>query len=208
MHSSQTQFILKESMAENGSGVDDDAVKTSETLPPSHILQDGTFANLPSPTKTEHIRFFERSIARHGLLEDDLKPAASEKDNEAEEEQKAVEEPKIHPLALASARLQSNGISELNRAINLNNLAATGEYFGLRNIVESSPAGDTNKHIQALYVLKRKRKAFQMASETLVRHHKRLAAALVVQSQPDQRLRQLRPNWRIVAPEHVRCLRE
>lgn len=185
--------------------VGDDAVKASETLPPSHILQDGTFANLPPPSKVEHIRFFERSIARHGLLQDDLKPAEEKGDDEADEEQKEIEEPKIHPLALASARLQSNGISELNRAINLNNLAATGEYFGLRNIVESSPAAD-NKHIQALYVLKRKRKAFQMASETLVRHRKRLSAALVVQSQPDQRFRQLRPNWRIVAPEHVSYL--
>jgi hypothetical protein len=185
-----------------------------ETFPPSHILQDGTFANLPEPSKLEHIRFFERSIARYGLLGADLKlddetdggggtdGKAKMDDEDDDDRKKEIEQPKIHPLMMASARLQSSGINELNRAINLSNLAGAGEYFRLTNIVESS-IGDTNKHVQALYVLKRKRRAFQMASVALTRHRKRLAAALVVQSQPDQRLRRLRPHWRLVAPEHV-----
>jgi hypothetical protein len=192
-------------------GEEDAPSKASITFPPSHILQhDGTFANLPAPSKLEHIRFFERSIARHGLLEADLKPDGGtdgkpKVDEDDDGKKKEIEQPMIHPLLMASGRLQSSGINELNRAINLSSLAGAGEYFRLTNIVESS-IGDTDKHIQALYVLKRKRRAFQITSAALTRHKKRLSAALVVQSQPDQRLRRLRPHWRLVAPEHVGSL--
>jgi len=47
----------------------------------------------------------------------------------------------IHPLAMASAKLQSNGINELSKAINLNTLVIGNEYFGLSNIVNSQPSG-------------------------------------------------------------------
>ena len=47
----------------------------------------------------------------------------------------------IHPLAMASAKLQANGINELSKAINLNGLVIGNEYFGLSNIVNSQPSG-------------------------------------------------------------------
>lgn len=114
---------------------------TTTTRSPSHILADGTFVHLPPPTAAERVRFFERSIARHGLLRDDLAPGKDDEeekedtDKEGEEQEQAQQQ--IHPLALASARLQASGISELNRAINLYTLVSTGDYFGLSNIVSS-----------------------------------------------------------------------
>lgn len=113
--------------------------EVTQSLPPSHILADGRFVHLPPPTRKERIQFFERSIARHGLLQEDIenKKQSNEQDKK-EDEEKKKEKQKIHPLALASARLQADGINELNRAINLSTLVATGEYFGLSNIVDPS----------------------------------------------------------------------
>jgi hypothetical protein len=223
-----------------------------QTITPSHILPDGRFVHLPAPSARERSQFFERAIARHGLLEGNLKKSSNKTaavlDAEAakEEESKAESEPTIHPLALASAKLQSNGINELNRAINLSGLLSTGEYFGLSNIVDPSleiniptsseakqgegtksaeatsvttaavapnnKSGDENadasqelqeeQRIKAGFVLKRKYAQFLLAEKVLDRHQNRLAAAIVAQARPDQRLRQLRPHWRLVAPEH------
>jgi len=207
-----------------------------QSFPPSHILQDGRFIYLPPPSDAEKSKFFERSIGRHGLLEDDL---AEKKKPETEDEASTAKreaEPKVHPLALASARLQSNGTDELNRVINLSTLVQTGEYFGLSNIVDPSleiattapaapetkstePASSSSAAVQAtqpesasdmqeeqsikaFYVLKRKRAQFEKASTVLSRHQRRLAAAIVAEARPDARLRQLRPQWRLVAPEH------
>ena len=120
------------------------------TVCPSHILQDGTYVHLPPSSEFERTRFFERSVAKHGLLQDDLQIATAKRsrdessgvdDENLDTEKKSKTgkvEPQIHPLALASARIQSNGINELNRAINLQTLVATGEYFGLSNIVDLS----------------------------------------------------------------------
>jgi hypothetical protein len=118
--------------------VDQDDVEAT-SVPPSHILQDGRFVHLPPPTNRERSQFFERSIARHGLLEADLsaKKKAAEEEVQVEKDQDK-NEPKVHPLAMASAKLQANGISELNRAINLSTLVMTGEYFSLSNIVDPS----------------------------------------------------------------------
>lgn len=137
----------------------------TSTRPPSHILQDGTFVYLPLPSTRERIQFFERSIARHGLLQEDLRskePQTTQDDDDDnnkknnntcdtekigsfgarnDEKSDTTEDdtkPKIHPLALASAGLQSNGINELNRAINLYSLVAGGEYLGLTTIVDPS----------------------------------------------------------------------
>lgn len=204
----------------------------TRTLAPSHILADGRFVHLPDPSDRDRVNFFERSIARHGLLADDINPAKKQEEEEKEKE-KEKKEVKIHPLALASAKLQSDGVNELNRAINLNTLVATGEYFGLTNIVDPSleistdqqkptekegakpdaantiakPAAamvevEEEQRVKAMYVLKRKRAQFSNARDTLQRHRRRLAAAVVAQAQPDRRFRQLRPQWRLVAPEH------
>lgn len=220
------------------------------TMPPSHILQDGTFAHLPPPSDHERMRFFERSIARHGLLQDDLKASTTKPSPSAEETKEEGEKdtvsaaPRIHPLALASARLQSNGINELNRAINLQTLVATGDYFGLSNIVDPSlervsasdkppasgeessaavsgvdggsaagtaaaaaaaapqPVDDDEARVRASFLLHRKRAQFAHAAVTLKRHGHRVTAATVAQQQVDRRLRELRPVWRLVAPEH------
>ena len=206
----------------------------THSLPPSHILEDGRFIYLPPPNTVERSRFFERSIARHGLLQADMKlksvlsqEQAKKDDDDAEEEQDADGDeddktaPKVHPLAVASARLQANGLSELNRAINLSQLVTTGEYFGLTNIVdpslEGNAAGETKEGapsvvitaasqqidaIKSTFVLKRKRAQFQKASSTLERHEKRLKAAIQAQRVLDRRLFQLRQQWRLVAPEH------
>eukprot|EP00537_Pseudo-nitzschia_pungens_P001830 CAMPEP_0172373694 /NCGR_PEP_ID=MMETSP1060-20121228/52874_1 /TAXON_ID=37318 /ORGANISM="Pseudo-nitzschia pungens, Strain cf. cingulata" /LENGTH=144 /DNA_ID=CAMNT_0013100099 /DNA_START=208 /DNA_END=639 /DNA_ORIENTATION=+ len=43
-----------------------------QSFPPSHILEDGRLIYLPTPNALERTRFFERSIARHGLLQADM----------------------------------------------------------------------------------------------------------------------------------------
>jgi hypothetical protein len=189
----------------------------AQSLPPSHILEDGRFIYLPPPDNAERSRFFERSIARHGILQADI---VTDGENVQEKLQMDMEEPegdtdktapKVHPLAVASARLQSNGLMELNRAINLSHLVQTGEYFGLTNIVD--PSLEESKEggavvaqsidaIKSTFVLKRKRAQFQKATTTLERHEKRLRAAIEAQRVLDRRLFQLRQQWRLVAPEH------
>lgn len=191
------------------------------TLPPSHIQQDCTFVHLPPPSTAERVRFFERSIAKHGLLVDDLKDSQEQPVQEESEEKQDKTEPKLHPLALASSRLQDNGISSLNRSINLHGLVATNEYFGVANIVDPSleqrvtenerpssaaapPISSSleERRNKATFVLSRKRAQFTQAAVTLKRHKSRLLQVAASQRQPDQRLRKLRPQWRLVAPEH------
>ncbi len=223
------------------SAEDDTRNGIAQTFPPSHILEDGRLIYLPPPNAAERSRFFERSIARHGLLQADM-----EKTDESDQEKKKTDEnvskvlqenketeeedatkkdttaPKIHPLAVASARLQSNGLNELNRAINLATLVSTGEFFSYTNVVDPSydpeGAGDkkpktaetnvyysaeaTSQRTEALFSLKRKRAQFEKASEVLSRHEKRLWAGIQAQHVIDRRLFQLRQQWRLVAPEH------
>jgi hypothetical protein len=173
--------------------------ETAQSLPPSHILQDGRSVHLPPPTEAERQRFLERSIARYGLLESDLS-SSQPKDAEKSEKKEAT----IHPLAVASARLQANGISELSKAINLSGLVSSGEYFGLTNIIVEQAEKKTaeEEKIRAEYIGKRKRSQFQQASKVLERQERRLAAAISAQRVVDERLQQLRPRWRLVAPEH------
>jgi hypothetical protein len=142
---------------------DKDLMLLQTSLAPSHILQDGRFVFLPPPSALEQRRFVEHAIggARggHGLLQQDMKEMemmlmdttttkqeeeeeGDDDDDEDDEEEKTeqqtkqtttTQQMKIHPLALASARLQNEGINELNRAINLATLVNTGEYFGMSN---------------------------------------------------------------------------
>jgi len=51
----------------------------------------------------------------------------------------------VHPLAIASARLRSKGMEELNKAINLSGLVMGGEYFGLTHVVDQQQRLITNK---------------------------------------------------------------
>jgi hypothetical protein len=133
-----------------------------------------------------------------------------------------IAQPRIHPLAVASARLQSNGISELSKSINLAGLVSSDEYFTLSNIVnplldvkttitpeDKTEANDgvsngdvTDLSLRALFLGKRKRAQFEWASKALKRHEARLAAAVSAQQVIDRRLKELRPYWRLVAPEH------
>ena len=209
---------------------DDDDVKNGITqcIPPSHILEDGRFIYLPQPNAAERSRFFERSIARHGLLEADMKKEdvnfmEKERKEKEEEEEQDKTAPKVHPLAVASARIQANGLNELNRAINLATLVNSGEYFSYTNIVDpsleadaaaaksassvdrrpvGSPSEMTTQRTEALFCLKRKLVQFQKASQILQRHEKRLRAGIQAQKVIDRRLFQLRQQWRLVAPEH------
>lgn len=194
----------------------------TQSFPPSHILQDGRFIFLPEPSDRERSKFLERSIARHKLLNEEVKDddGDEEQDDDKMEEEGALEDStqqKIHPLAVASARLQANGVSELSKAINLTNLVSAGDYFGSSNIVNPQleagvdktsdkevevPVNAEDLALRALYLGKRKRAQFKWASEALERHEKRLAGALATQRIIDQRLLALRPRWRLVAPEH------
>ena len=67
----------------------------SETFPPSHILQDGRFIYLPPPTSLERSRYFERSIARYGLLETDMEQlmGSDKKDDTNEPPEKKKKNP-------------------------------------------------------------------------------------------------------------------
>jgi hypothetical protein len=189
----------------------------TRSIPPSHILEDGRFIYLPQPSKLEISKFFERSIARHGLLEADMIGKAVVKEDTASTTEEKDAAPKVHPLAVASARLQANGLSELNRTINLSGLVQTGEYFGLTTIVDPSletaqgetkaaePVQDDQEEepqVKASYILKRKRAQFERASQILERHQTRLEAARQAQAVVDRRLFRLRRQWRLVAPEH------
>ncbi|CAB9504461.1 expressed unknown protein [Seminavis robusta] len=250
---------------------EEDPSNVSNALPPSHILPDGRFIYLPPPNDVERSRFFERSIAKYGLLESDMQGTADDATKDEEENKEKSTEPRVHPLAVASARLQASGVAELNRAINLSTLVNTGEYFGLTNIVDpaldlgvptaptttataatpnaqgsatpntaatpnanttdkattddgskkpadpatpSTPANNKTaasqatkemqeeQRVKAKYTLKRKRAVFDKMSRVLQRHCHRLQSAMSAQAIPDARLKQLRPQWRLVAPEH------
>jgi hypothetical protein len=138
---------------------DDTKQEVTQSFPPSHILEDGRLVFLPPPNAMERSRFFERSIARHGLLQADMNKNSTSKTKEQdvkkilEEDQERKDDKeddknddkttlKIHPLAVASARLQSNGLNELNRAINLATLVNTGEFFSYTNVVDPSFEAD------------------------------------------------------------------
>jgi len=212
----------------------------TRSLPPSHILQDGRSVYLPPPTEVERARFLERCIAKHGLLNSDLSSQQhegrdkkdkdgdkeTEKDGGDKEDNDESAAQKIHPLATASARLNSNGINELSKAINLSGLVSSDQYFGLSNIVDPSlertTAGikgetsssvvakdstsedmeENESQLRAAYIGKRKRDQFVKATEFLEKQQERLAASVLAQSVMDDRLQQLRKRWRLVAPEH------
>ena len=122
---------------------------TKEYKAPNHILNDGTFIYLPEPTSKDRAKFFERSIAEYGLVS-----AVAEKEEETYKKQeepskKKQQEQKIHPLAIASARLQGYGISELSKAINLGGLVVSSDYLDLANIVSSSSAQQAQSEVKS-----------------------------------------------------------
>jgi len=59
-----------------------------------------------------------------------------------------------------------------------------------------------SQRVQTAYILKRKYVQFQQSARELKQHHQRLEAAIVAEHRPLSRLRQLRPHWRLTAPEH------
>lgn len=203
--STETTTLQEETLRKQG---------VTQSIPPSHILQDGRFIYLPEPTDHERSIFLQRSIARHNLLNGEASVEEEEKQNKEKKEE--ATEPTIHPLAVASARLQANGIAELSKAINLSGLVNTGEYFGLSNIVNPSLLDEVNTKdapqkvvaaqeeeiLKSTFLGKRKRSQFLMAEQTLTRHAQRLAASVAAQQVVDHRLTELRPLWRLVAPEH------
>ena len=209
----------------------------SLSIPPSHCLEDGRFVFLPPPNAAERSNFFERSIDRHGLLQSDMtttdqhaqkKIREGDKDRDDDKDDGITNNDdktrvKVHPLAVASARLQSNGLNELNRAINLATLVSTGDFFSYTNVVDPSFESDatgtmttnsdrklrtndsaeaTTERTEALFSLKRKRAQFEKASQVLQRHERRIWAGIQAQHVIDRRLFQLRQQWRLVAPEH------
>ena len=133
-------------------------LSTAVRKPPSHILADGTFVHLPEPTHAERAAFFERAVAQNRLVsatdqnidikdESDVIPEndkdsknskAQNNSSNSKKKKKDDETQKIHPIAIASARINGKGVQELSKAINLGDLVGFGEYFGLANIVNNA----------------------------------------------------------------------
>ena len=213
----------------------------SRLLPPSHVLPDGRTVRLPPPTDRERSSFFERAVAAERLIpvdgEDDGKRRreGGEATDGAEEDgrkRRKADSTRLHPLAVASARLRSQGIDEMSKAINLANLVAGGEYLGLTNVVERNPGGvesedgaadaqaeggsaagppgragedgaaALDRRLRARYVLRGRRAQYSSASAVLARHGRRLASSVSARRILDGRLRSLRRRWRLAAPEH------
>ena len=135
---------------------------------------------LPPPSAQEKASFFATSVAKLNLIradetQNDSKGKEKDVDENVDEnvdEKVAVDVDDvtkkdkkknekddtdlgiggIHPLAIASARLQTNGISELSKAINLANLVQTGEYFAFANVIESSLIQSNNGDISIMNV--------------------------------------------------------
>lgn len=109
--------------------------------------------HLPGHSDVERASFFARSVASHGLVSASASSGTAGTDADAGpgSSAAATEEvadgaadtggsntesaPAIHPLALASARLQMAGIAELSKAINLGGLVDGGDYLGLTSII-------------------------------------------------------------------------
>jgi len=136
----------------------------SNVVPPSHILADGRFIQLPPPSTLERAAYFERAVAVHGLIsgdgEEEKGNSKTAKSNKKQKEdasvsapeakdgkrkRKAADAPFVHPLAIASARIRAKGIEELSKSINLGGLVIGGEYFGLTNIVNQRSSSAAKK---------------------------------------------------------------
>lgn len=104
---------------------------------PSHILADGNHIYLPKSSKAEKAAFFAQTVASYKLVHADEKQETAEKEVDKEDRKKEDDEVmNIHPLHLASARLRTNGIDELSKAVNLATLVQSGEYFAFNNIID------------------------------------------------------------------------
>ena len=121
----------------------------------SHILPDGTFINLPAATERDRAMFFARSIANFKLIsanpldrsrgtsssappEDIEKFGVNNSATIDSKPTKKLSSEYVHPLAVASARLQGVGAAELSKAINLSTLV--GDYFSLANVITDDAA--------------------------------------------------------------------
>ena len=138
-----------------------------DTTAPSHWTAAGHAVVLPAPSRLARRQWVERAIVTHKLLQAwTQRGAGADKDEEEEADdtttttstttattKKSTSEPKIHPLAVASARLQNDGLNELNRSINLTELVKQGEYFGYTHVVadaalELAAVSNNNKQQQ------------------------------------------------------------
>ncbi|KAL7541913.1 hypothetical protein ACHAXR_012251 [Thalassiosira sp. AJA248-18] len=137
----------------------DTNVLLSHVVPPSHILADGRFIQLPPPSELERSAFFERAVAAHNLIsgdgeekekvgskssnnkkrqkdgEVDASSETAARDGKRKKKSASSDAPFVHPLAIASARLRAKGMDELSKAINLGGLVVGGDFFGLTNVV-------------------------------------------------------------------------
>mmetsp|Transcript_23488 Transcript_23488/g.42370 ORF Transcript_23488/g.42370 Transcript_23488/m.42370 type:complete len:312 (-) Transcript_23488:130-1065(-) len=213
----------------------------SHVVPPSHILNDGRFVHLPPPSTAERAARFERLIAHHGLIHatgSRKAPQEEEEEEDATTVAAASAVQKVHPLALASAKLNALGVSELSKAINLGGLVGSGEYFGWSNVVVGNSStkkeGNDSETVatpgeedvdeeearwRALHVLRTKQQqrvgtgtATGTSTATagtqhqgplfLEQHARKLWVGTTAQRTLDERLVELRTQWRLVAPEH------
>ena len=129
---------------------------------PSHIIPDGSHVYLPPASAIEKASFFAQSVANYKLIHADESQQQQQKSKEQEsilgvkdvdgqqgkDADNDDEVNNIHPLALASARLQTNGVSELSKAINLASLVQSNEYFAFSNIIDPSLGGASHNNQQ------------------------------------------------------------
>ena len=71
---------------------------------------------------------------------DTKKPPEKSNTKPTQQQQQETVQQIQHPLAIASARLVSNGIEELSKAINLATLVQSGLHMGVSNVVEADVA--------------------------------------------------------------------
>ena len=116
-------------------------------------MQDGSFVYLPPPSINERAAKFAALVAKHDVLSvddkgpkdakdtnDTKKPPEKSNTKPTQQQQQETVQQIQHPLAIASARLVSNGIEELSKAINLATLVQSGLHMGVSNVVEADVA--------------------------------------------------------------------
>ena len=135
----------------------------SITKPHSSVLENGHFVYLDNSANAP--TYFSRTVAKYKLVQvdenenendddddDDDKKLGNSGGNQGQEEVEKLKherkesvasaQPTIHPIQIASARIQTHGIAELSKVINLSTLLRGNEYFGLTSVLEKPSNND------------------------------------------------------------------
>jgi hypothetical protein len=107
------------------------------------------------------------------------------------------------PVATSSSA-PTDGTAENSTRASADGAGLAGDNLKITPLVipEQEVELQESQRVKAMYVLKRKYQQFRNGERVLARHQQQLMAAIVTQSRPDSRLRHLRRQWSLVAPEH------